>query len=413
MATLLVSVRIALAALMQNRVRSILTLLGMVIGVGAVIAIVSLGEGLRKDFQTQITALGADVFYMTPKLPKRPGQAPKMASLFKMADMRAIAEQCPSIQRVVPSVDTGVLAKYRDVTKQSHVLGGYEDYLESAEAEQLDQGRFFSRAEVEKSARVVVIGHDIAHDLFQDWEDPVGKLVKLNGVNYTVVGTLTKRKGVMAGGPDVSTGFVAPITTVQKRVLGSEDVFWVSLYLRPGSNLAVAKDQVAQVMRQRRRVRNVSDDDFQFISPDDFLKAGNQVINVMVGVFGAIAFISLLVGGVGIMNIMLVSVTERTREIGIRMAMGANRAAVLNQFLVEAVVLTLIGGLIGIVLGFGGAVGVSFLLERTLHTNWSPHIPPVWIGYAVGVSVLVGVIFGVYPALKASQLDPVEAMRYE
>jgi putative ABC transport system permease protein len=413
MTTLVVSVRIALAALMQNRVRSILTLLGMVIGVGAVIAIVSLGEGLRKDFETQITALGADVFYMTPKSPKRPGQAPKSAAPFKMADMRAIEEHCPSVQRVVPSVETGVMAKYRNVTRQSHVVGGYDDYLQSANVEKVDRGRFFDRAEVQNSARVVVIGHDISQDLFEDWEDPVGKLVKLNGVNYTVVGTLTERKGVMAGPPDVSTGFIAPITTVQKRVLGSEDVFWVSLYLKPGADLTVAKDEVAQVMRQRRRVRNVSDDDFQFISPDDFLKAGNQVINVMVGVFGAIAFISLLVGGVGIMNIMLVSVTERTREIGIRMAMGANRAVVLNQFLVEAVVLTLIGGLIGIILGFGAAVGVSFLLERVLNTNWSPHIPPVWVAYAVGVSVLVGVIFGVYPAFKASQLDPVEAMRYE
>ena len=175
----------------------------------------------------------------------------------------------------------------------------------------------------------------------------------------------------------------------------------------------VKKEEVSIIMRQRHRIRNAADDDFQFISPDDFLEMGNQFINVLVGVFGAVAFISLMVGGVGIMNIMLVSVTERTREIGLRMAMGANRPTLMTQFLVEAIMLTVIGGVIGLLAGYAGSLGVSALLNNLLEAQWKPTVPAVWVGYAVGVSVLVGVIFGVYPAYKASQLDPVEAMGYE
>jgi putative ABC transport system permease protein len=413
MQTLILSLRLAWSALMQNKVRSILTLLGMIIGVGAVIAIVSLGEGLRSDFERQMSSLGSDVFYMMPKAPKRPGQAPKYPDAFKMSDMTAIKEQCALVKDVVPSINIGVNAKHRDRTRQCNVLGVYEDYLTSLQTDKLDHGRFFTKAECMSAARVVVIGSEIATKLYIDNDEPVGSTIKLDGKSYLVIGKLQKRAGVFAGGPDVNEGFLAPMATVQKRMLGSDDVWWVSIYLNKGTPLNPAKEDVARIMRQRRHVRNAADDNFEFLSPDDFLKMGNQFINVLIGVFGAIAFISLLVGGVGIMNIMLVSVTERTREIGLRMAIGANRKAVLNQFLVEAVLLTLIGGIIGMLVGYLGAVGISFVLEKSLHTRWEPHIPPSWVGYAVGISVLIGVIFGVYPAFKASQLDPVEAMRYE
>ena len=212
MGTILLSLRLAWVALLQNKVRSILTLMGMIIGVGAVIAIVSLGEGLRNDFQSQISALGSDVFYMTPRSPKRPGQARKMPELFKMADMRAIEEQCPAVKQVVPSVDVGVTAKNRDRTKQSHILGVYEDYLESDQTNKLEKGRFFTKAERMSHARVVVIGSDITNDLYEKWEEPVDKTVKLNGVTYHVIGRLANRSGVMAGGPGVNDGFIAPIT---------------------------------------------------------------------------------------------------------------------------------------------------------------------------------------------------------
>lgn len=413
MVTALISLKLAWVSLNQNKVRSALTLLGMIIGVGAVIAIVSLGEGLRADFESQINSLGGNVFYMTPKAPKRPGQALRMPSLFKMDDMLAIERQCPLIRRVVAGIQANVTVKYRDKSKTVNVLGVEEDYLTEDPSNKLASGRFFTKADQMFANRVVVIGSELSTDLFGSFTNPVGKIVKLDSVSYEIIGKLEKRTGAFAGGPDVNNGFMAPVSTVQKRMLGSEDVFWVSLFLINGAQLEAAKDQVSQVMRQRRRIRNVSDDDFQFISPDDFLKMGNQFLNVLIGVFGAIAFISLLVGGVGIMNIMLVSVTERTREIGLRMAVGANRRAVLNQFLTEAIVLTLTGGLFGLLIGYLGAIGVSFALEKTLNTRWEPHIPPIWVSYAIGVSVLIGVIFGVYPALKASQLDPVEAMRYE
>jgi putative ABC transport system permease protein len=416
MFTLWVSLKLAWQTLMQNKVRSVLTLLGMIIGVGAVIAIVSLGEGLRAQFEGDINSLGGDAFFMVPKSPKRPGQAPRQPELFKMTDMAAIERECSLIRSVVPGITYGGIAKYRTNKQNATVLGVYEDYLsvQTSTSDQLDRGRMFTRAEREYADKVVLIGSEITKKLFENGEDPLGKQVRINGTGYTVIGVLKPRpKGFGGGPPNVDDGFLAPSTTVQKRMIGSEDVYWVSLYMQKGAKLEAAKEQVTNLMRQRRRIRNVSDDDFQFISPDDFLKLGNQFINVLVGIFGGIAFISLLVGGVGIMNIMLVSVTERTREIGLRMAVGAGRPAVLSQFMVESIVLTLTGGLIGIGTGYLGSWGVAVLLEQVLHTQWHPFIPPEWVGYSVGVSMMVGVIFGTYPAFKASQLDPVEAMRYE
>lgn len=411
--TILLSLRLAWRTLMQNKVRSVLTLLGMIIGVGAVIAIVSLGEGLRADFEGQMASLGSDVFYMTPVAPKRPGQAARMPDLFNMDDMEAIETHCPRILHVVPGIMTGATVKYREKTRSTTVTGADEKYLTYSVTARIEKGRFFTKGEVKGAARLAVIGDEIADELFEEHEDPVGAVVKLNGVTYQVIGKLAHYSGMISEGGNINTSLIAPITTVQKRMIGTDDIFWVSLYLEPGADLSTAKDNVAALMRQRRRIRNVSDDDFQFISPDDFKEIGNQFINVMVSIFGGIAFISLLVGGVGIMNIMLVSVTERTREIGLRMALGAGRAAVLTQFMVEAILLTLLGGLIGLGIGYTGALGVAVVLENLLETNWTPHIPAMWVGHAVFVSALVGIVFGVYPAFKASQLDPVEAMRYE
>jgi putative ABC transport system permease protein len=413
MRTLWVSLKIAWANLMVNKVRSVLTLLGMIIGVSAVIAIVSLGEGLRSDFASNINSLGSDVIFMAPKAPKRPGQAKGDAPLFKMGDMDAIAKEATAVRKVVPGIDVPATIKHRNKVKQGHIWGASEDYLISSNTDKLERGRFLSRADRMNSARVVVIGDELSKDLFEPWEDPIGSDVKVNGVTYHVIGKFERRAMAFSGAPDSNTGLMAPLTTVQKRVMGTTDVFWVSIYLKDGATLTQAKEQVATVMRQRRRIRNAEDDNFQLMSPDDFAEIANQFVNVLVAIFGAIAFMSLLVGGIGIMNIMLVSVTERTREIGLRMAVGANRSTVLSQFLIEAVVLTLVGGLIGMGLGYGSAKGVSLILTQALKSQWSAAIPVIWVIYAITVSVLTGVIFGVYPAYKASQLDPVEAMRYE
>ncbi|MDQ3024100.1 MAG: ABC transporter permease [bacterium] len=413
MRTLGVSLRIAWANLMVNKLRSMLTLLGMIIGVSAVIAIVSLGEGLRSDFASNINSLGSDVIFLAPKAPKRPGQARGDAPLFKMGDMEAIKRQAPAVGSVVPGIDVPATVKHRDKVRQSHIWGAYEDYLDSSNTDKLESGRFMTKADRMNAARVVVIGDELTNDLFEDWENPVGQDIKINGVKYRIIGKFERRAMAFSGAPDVNTGLMAPLTTVQKRVLGTNEVFWVSIYLKKGATLAQAKEEVATVMRQRRRIRNAEDDNFQLMSPDDFAEMANQFVNVLVAIFGAIAFMSLLVGGIGIMNIMLVSVTERTREIGLRMAVGANRATVLSQFLIEAMVLTLIGGLIGMGMGYGSAKVVSMILEQVIKSQWSATIPVIWVIYAITVSVLTGVIFGVYPAYKASQLDPVEAMRYE
>ena len=413
MRTLLVSLKIAWANLMVNKVRSILTLLGMIIGVSAVISIVSLGEGLRSDFASNINSLGSDVIFMVPKAPKRPGQAEGDAPLFKMADMDAVEAQAPSVRDVVPGIDVPCTLKHGTKTKQGHIWGAYEDYLQSSNTDKLAEGRFMTKADRMNSARVVVIGQEVIKDLYEEWENPVGSDIKVNGDTFHVIGTFERRAMAFSGAPDVNTGVMAPLTTVQKRIMGTTEVFWVSIYLKDGATLSAAKEEVATVMRQRRRIRNAEDDNFQLMSPDDFAEIANQFVNVLVAVFGAIAFMSLLVGGIGIMNIMLVSVTERTREIGLRMSIGASRSTVLSQFLIEAIVLTLVGGIMGMLLGYGGAKGVSLILTQVLKSQWSATIPVAWVIYAITVSVLTGVIFGVYPAYKASQLDPVEAMRYE
>ncbi len=413
MRVLWVSLKIAWRTLMVNKVRSILTLSGMIIGVGAVIAIVSLGEGLRADFTAQMSNLGTDVFYMTPKSPKRPGQAPRAPRLFTMEDIEAVEEGSTIVRQIEPGILAGAIVKYRDKTRQSTINGVLPNYLNTSATAELKEGRFFNEAEFQASARVLIIGDDIADELFESWEDPIGEFIKVSGSQYKIIGRFKSYSGMVQEGGSLNDSFAAPISTVQRRLIGSKDVYWVSLYMETGGDLEAAKEEVSIIMRQRHRIRNAADDDFQFISPDDFLEMGNQFINVLVGVFGAVAFISLMVGGVGIMNIMLVSVTERTREIGLRMAMGANRPTLMTQFLVEAIMLTVIGGVIGLLAGYAGSLGVSALLNNLLEAQWKPTVPAVWVGYAVGVSVLVGVIFGVYPAYKASQLDPVEAMGYE
>lgn len=413
MNTLIISLQLAWRQLMLNKVRSILTLLGMIIGVGAVIAIVSLGEGLRADFQSQMTTLGSNVLYMMPKQPKRPGQAPGQARPFDMEDINSINEFATSVKWATPSIIAGANARFGDNTEQTQVIGTDEYYLEYSSTATLDKGEFFTKQDMQSAARKVVIGDELAEDLFPAGLQPVGQTVKVSGVNYRVIGLFQHYSGMINEGANINTSLVAPVSTVQRRMIGSDDVYWVTMFLEDEVRMEPAKEEIASIMRQRRRIRNASDDDFQFISPDDFAEMGNQFINVMISIFGAIAFMSLLVGGVGIMNIMLVSVTERTSEIGLRMALGAGRPAVLTQFMTEAIMLTLLGGLMGMVAGYGGAWGVSVILKNVLNTQWNPHIPFQWVVYSIVVSLLVGVIFGTYPAYKGSQLDPVEAMRYE
>ncbi|MCB1187050.1 ABC transporter permease [bacterium] len=412
MRTIWLSLVIGYRMLMRNKLRSLLTLLGIILGVGAVIAIVSLGEGLRHQFTANITSMGGDVFFMTPVAPKRPGQARQPMKMFTMDDMRAVEEQTTLVRDVIPAIDVGVTAKHGNNTTNGHVLGVAADYMDDI-PEKIEQGRFFTQAEVNGASRVVVIGHDIMDDLFEDYENAVGSQVRLNGTNYEIIGLIEKRKNIFDGAPNPDTGFLSPVSTVQKRIIGNDDVFWVSLYLADGADVKEAKEEVATIMRQRRRIRNASDDDFQFISPDQFLEIGNQFLNVLISIFGGVAFISLLVGGVGIMNIMLVSVTERTKEIGLRLALGAPRPAVLTQFIIESIMLTLTGGMFGVLSGYGLAKLAAIMLEKTIDGTWIAVIPMQWLVYSVLVSIFIGLVFGVYPAWKASKLDPVEAMRFD
>jgi len=407
------SVRIAWRNLLQNKTRSLLTLLGMIIGVGAVIAIVSLGEGLKASFIGEVGSFGNTSLYIVPRAPTQRGQAyfAGKVELFKRADAEALARESEHISYVFPGLNRGVTLKYANRTMKVTAEGVLPDYFYGPLTE-LDEGRAFNEAEEKGASRVAVIGYDVRKDLIPAFEEPLGKTVKVGDQSFTVVGTL-KQKGSAGAGTSSDKSIYVPLSTMQQRIAGSNDIEYIVALAKDVTVVEAAKDEVRLVMRKRRRVTDPSRDNFEIYSVEDWIGFVKQFLNALVMVFGFVAAIALLVGGIGIMNIMLVTVTERTREIGLRMALGANRVAVLSQFLVEAVVLTLVGGAIGLLFGWGIGIGVGVWLARLMKMSFTAHVPVHIILITIGVSVVLGVVFGVFPAFRASQLDPVRAMRYD
>jgi len=407
------SVRMAWRSLMQNKMRSLLTLLGMIIGVGAVIAIVSLGEGLKTSFIGEVGSFGNTSLYIVPKAPTQRGRSyfPGRVELFKRADAEALARESTHISNVFPGLNRGVTVKYSNRTMRVTAEGVLPDYFYGPLTE-LDAGRPFNEAEEKGASRVAVIGYDVRNDLIPAFEDPIGKTIKVRNQNFTVVGTL-KQKGSMGGGSSSDKRIYVPLSTMQQRIAGSDDIEYIIALAKDMTQVEAAKDEVRLVMRKRRRVSDPTQDNFEIYTVEDWIGFVKQFLNALVMVFGFVAAIALLVGGIGIMNIMLVTVTERTREIGLRMALGANRIAVLSQFLVEAVVLTLVGGAIGLLFGWGVGIGVGLWLSKLMKLSFTAHVPVHIILLTIGLSVVLGVVFGVFPAFRASQMDPVRAMGYD
>jgi putative ABC transport system permease protein len=400
-------IRVALRALARNKMRTILTMLGIIIGVGAVICTVAIGEGASNQVQEQIRNLGDNLLFIAAGSVNQRGvhmgsQATKTLTL---GDARAIEQQITMITRLSPGVGATAQIVYGNQNWATRVRGVSPQYLQIRRWA-IERGGEFSQRDVDVAANVCLMGKTVIENLFTEGDDPVGKTIRVNKLPFRVIGVLAS-KGQSPFGQDEDDTLIMPFTTVQKKISGIDWLQFVMASVDTMQDLPLASQRVAALLRQRHKLRPSEDDDFIIRSPNDLAQAQAQAGRVMTLLLASIASVSLLVGGIGIMNIMLVSVTERTREIGVRMAVGATELDVQRQFLSEAIVLSMLGGIVGVLAGVFGAILVSGGL------GWPTLVPPMAIGIAVVFSAAVGVFFGYYPARKAAHLDPIEALRYE
>jgi putative ABC transport system permease protein len=397
---------IAGRSIRRTKMRSLLTMLGIIIGVGAVIIMVAMGEGAKAQIEANIKSLGTNMLVITPSASQM-GNVSRGAGSFN----RLTTDDADKLLR-----ESTLLASVSPViTAPSMVVGGqgnWRCFIQGVDPSYLDirdwtvaSGRVLDAADLRARRKVCLVGKTVADNLFPD-ADPVGQQVRLRDVPFTIVGRLAA-KGQTAGGNDQDDVVLAPWTTVKERLAGRQFISQILASTNSAQDVVAAQAEIKAIMREGHRLAVYDDDDFQVRNQDEIAKAASGTTEVMSILLAAIAGISLLVGGIGIMNIMLVSVTERTREIGIRMAVGARPADVLWQFLVESIVLSVCGGVIGVGLGFGGAA----LLETI--TGWQTLVTAPTVALALGFSVAVGVFFGFYPARRAASLDPIEALRRE
>lgn len=399
-------VRIALRSLARNKLRTLLTMLGIIIGVAAVICIVGLGSSAGDQVQTQIQSLGDNMLFIQAGSVNTGGfQAGIGANkTLLVSDADALVTQIPAIALVSPEADTNAQIVYTNQNWASRIQGVGPDYF-GIRNWPVVIGAPFSRRDVDSAADVCVIGSSTANRLFGG-DDPIGKTIRVKNLPVTVIGQL-KTKGQSTFGQDQDDVVMMPYSTVMKKLSGVNWLQTITASIGLKSDESVAIDQIGSLLRQRHHLRADEDDDFSIRSPDEIAQTVGQITLILTLLLGSVASISLLVGGIGIMNIMLVSVTERTREIGVRMAVGATERDVQRQFLSEAVVLSSIGGIIGVVFGIATSAMVSNIM------NWPTTVSLLSIAVAVAFSAAVGISFGYYPARKASRLDPIEALRYE
>jgi putative ABC transport system permease protein len=404
---LLAIIRIAMRALARNKLRSSLTMLGIIIGVGAVIAMVSVGQGAQDQAQKQIAALGSNMLFVGAGTINRGGTHMGWGATKTLIyeDMTAIQRESPAVQAAAPGSVTSAQVVFGNDNWATQITGTEPQYFD-IRSWPFQEGSSFTQSDVDSAANVAVIGETVRKNLFGA-TDPVGQTIRINNLPFRVTGVLTAKGTAAAMGNDQDDTIVVPITTLQKKITGQDWLRWimVSAVSREGSY--AAQQQITSLLRDRHRIRSGQDDDFFVRNLADMADLADQQARLFTILLASIASISLLVGGIGIMNIMLVSVTERTREIGIRMAIGATEGDVQQQFLTEAVVLSLLGGAIGIFLG----MSASYLITQTL--GWPVLVSPAAIVTAVVFSMAVGIFFGFYPARKAARLDPIEALRYE
>jgi putative ABC transport system permease protein len=392
--------------LRANLLRSLLATLGVIIGVAAVIAAMSILQGAQRDITDRIKSLGSDQITVYPASARREGREVGVVQTLKVEDADAIAAAgaCPDVEAAAPEVLAAAQVKYFNRNANLTVLGSNQNYAEMNNYKVVE-GRFITKEDVMAKAKVVVLGYKAAHDLFGG-RPPVNAPVKIRGLGFRVVGVMEKKGNI--GFRNVDSQVIIPISTAMDRLFGIKIVTAITVKARDPSCVNEATLQVKRVLRSRHTIRPGDPDDFNVFSQEEQRKQFREVTRIFAVVLYSIAGISLVVGGIGIMNIMLVSVTERTREIGVRMAVGAQRWDILRQFLIEAGTISLLGGAFGVLIGYA----MSDLLEkitRVLET----YTPPSVVAWALGMAVATGVLSGIYPAYKAARLDPVEALRYE
>ncbi len=396
-------VKVGLKSLVANSLRSFLAMLGIIIGVAAVISMLALGAGAQKQVMERLTAMGTNLLVIRPGQSGFHGVMSGTQETLTVEDAQALLKDAPGIRRLAPAVGSVAQIKYMAQNTRARVTGTTATYL-SIRDFQVEKGRVFSDSEVESMGRVAILGPVTVENLF-GISDPLGETIKLNGINFTVIGVL-KAKGDQGWfNPDDQV--IVPYTTAMQQLFGLDYVGEIDVQVADGADVTALQAAITKILRKRHRTQESMPDDFNIRNQADMIETANEFTRTFTILLGGIASISLLVGGIGIMNIMLVTVTERTREIGIRKAIGAKERSILMQFLVEAVIISGLGGLIGVALGLAGAVVIKHF------TDFSTFIEGSSVLLALSFSAVVGVFFGWYPALRAARLDPVEALRYE
>lgn len=396
-------IKVSLKSLWANKMRSFLATLGIIIGVGAVIAMLALGEGAKKEITKKVSSLGSDLMVIRPGQKGSQGVRNEAFETITVEDAKALMAKIPEILYLSPVVRAGAQAKYLNQNTHVPITGAAVTYF-SIRNFNLQKGRAFNETETQAQSRVAVIGVQTAKDLFKQ-QDPLGKMVKVNGLTFKVIGLLEEKGDQGWYNPD--NQLIIPYTTAMKQLFGLKHLGGIDLQLKKGTDPLSAEEKISKVMRHQHRLPEEMPLDCTIQSQAELLRALNSVSQIFTLLLGGIASISLLVGGIGIMNIMLVTVTERTHEIGIRKALGAQKKDILRQFLFESMLLSLIGGGIGVGLGFL----VCYLINSfSSLTTWNR---PLYILVAFSFSAAVGIFFGYYPALRAAKQDPIEALRYE
>lgn len=405
--------KIALRAIAANKMRSFLTALGIIIGIAAVITMLAIGQGSKVSIKANIAEMGSNMIMISPGADMRGGVRQDASSMetLKQADYQSIKEDCNYISAISPTVNSSGQWIYGNNNTQSSIYGVNQDYLSIRQLKVAD-GEMFTDTDIKAAAKVCILGQTVVDYLFPDGSDPIGKVVRFNSIPFRVVGVLQK-KGYNSMGMDQDDLVLAPYTTVMKRILAQTYLGGIVCSAITEEASQPAQDQISEILRHNHKLKDATEtteadeDDFNIRSQEEISSMMNSTMSTITILLGSVAGISLLVGGIGIMNIMYVSVTERTREIGLRMSVGARGIDILNQFLIEAILLSVTGGIIGVILG----VSLSLSLNAFLHI--ATQIEPWSIIMSFAVCTFTGVFFGWYPAKKAARLDPIEAIRYE
>lgn len=405
--------KIAIRAIAANKMRSFLTALGIIIGIAAVITMLAIGQGSKASIKANIAEMGSNMIMISPGADMRGGvrQDASAMETLKQTDYQAIKDECNYISAISPTVNSSGQWINGNNNTQSSIYGVNQDYLNIRQLKVAD-GEMFTDNDIKAAAKVCILGQTVVDYLFPDGSDPVGKVVRFNSIPFRVVGVLQK-KGYNSMGMDQDDLVLAPYTTVMKRIMAQTYLGGIVCSAITEEASQPAQDQITEILRRNHKLKDATDtsdadeDDFNIRSQEEISSMMNSTMSTITILLGSVAGISLLVGGIGIMNIMYVSVTERTREIGLRMSVGARGVDILNQFLIEAILLSVTGGIIGVLLG----VSLSVSLQQFFHV--ATQIEPWSIIMSFAVCTFTGVFFGWYPAKKAAQLDPIEAIRYE